>query len=407
MDLKPIRTPFGDYAGWYHPLIRDPIREQKTTAKQRGGHVYDNNDYGHATIANGYTKTRTGAVYPLSLNLDMVPIRMMQMIHDIAFRQSVIETEKTFNDVPFRTAVTKHYGEHYSDGLMPYLKGIAGAESIDSKAMADAKRTSEFLRQNVISAYIGFNPYTAMKHGPTALVLSMREVGIGNFMRAMSQLYMKSEEIGLNNRDFVDKWSEEVGRRQRRWQEAIAGLHKDVMGLGSLREKILEAGSWLVAQSDMISVRPTWLAKFQEVRKEQAERGEDDMRLAIDVANRAVRRAHGSTAITNLPALVRSGGPMHSWLTTLFGFFGTMLQRRVEIMHQLNDVYKLGQAGEIKNAAGAIPSMVTNFMVYYVWPTIVEEYVTGLTTDDRRCWRPRLFFGTMIRLASLFIYIRD
>src|SRR5258708_7018171 len=157
----------------------------------------------------------------------------------------------------------------------------------------------------------------------------------------------------------------------------------------------------------MISVRPTGLAKFQEVRKEQAERGEDDMRLAIDVANRAVRRAHGSTAITNLPALVRSGGPMHSWLTTLFGFFGTMLQRRVEIMHQLNDVYKLGQAGEIKNAAGAIPSMVTNFMVYYVWPTIVEEYVTGLTTDDRRGWGSHLFFGAMTGLGSSFIYIRD
>ncbi len=399
IPLEPIENTHGTFEGWYHPLIADPIRKGKQ--KIRGG-AYEDGDFGHASTANGYTKARTGAFYPLDLNFDMVPQRMKQMVHDIAFREVVLETQKVFKDPAIHNAITQHYGEHYSDLLMPYLKAIAGAESIPSKGGAKAAQLSEFLRQNTISTYIGFNPYTALKHGPTAAIMSSREVGTVNFAKAVKSLYGQSPELGLTNSEFAMKWSEELQRRERHWQDTVGGQHKEIEGNTTLRESIIEKGSWLVAQSDMLSAKPTWVARYNSAIEEGLSHGE-----SIDLADRAVRRAHGSTAVTNQPSLVRGGGPLHGWLTSVYGFFGTAMQRRIEIAHKMNDTYQLGKEGAIKEAAKQVPGLAADIFTYVIWPTIVEEWVTGLTTDDRRGWGTHIVAGTFMGLSSSVLYLRD
>lgn len=412
IPLEPIETPYDTYPGWYHPLMADPIRKEvwvkqedgtyKRNATGKRGSVMDDSDYFHASTANGYTKRRTGAVYPLDLNFDMVPSRIKQMIHDIAFRDTIIQTEKIFGNKAFQAEVTKHYGPIYTDLLMPYLRGLAGSESIPSKAGAKAAQISETLRQNVISTYIGFNPYTALKHGPTAALMSANEVGPVNFLNAVRSLYGQSPELGLSNSEFALKHSEELQRRERHWQDTIAGQHNEIEGNSSLREKIIEKGSWLVAQSDMLSAKPTWVASYNKNVGEGLSHGE-----SVDLADRAVRRAHGSTAETNQPALVQGGGPLHGWLTSVYGFFGTAMQRRIEIAYQLNDMYQLGKAGEIKAAAAKIPQLTRDIMTYVIWPTAVEEWVTGLNQDDRRGWGRRAIDAGTMGIASSVLYLRD
>jgi hypothetical protein len=166
--------------------------------------------------------------------------------------------------------------------------------------------------------------------------------------------------------------------------------------------KVVQTGSWLVAQSDMLSAKPTWIAQYEKSIRDGASHGD-----AVDLADRAVRRAHGSTATTNQPALVRGGGPLHGWLTSVYGFFGTAMQRRIEIAHELNDTYGLVKDGEISKAAGKVPSIAQNIFTYVIWPTIVEEWVTGLTTDDRRGWGTHLTAGAFMGLSSSVLYLRD
>jgi len=412
IKVEPVQTPYGEYKGWYHPLLADAERKEvweqhpdtgewNRRATGRKSSIYDE-DYGHYSTSNGYTKKRTGATYPVDLNFDMVPARIRQEIHDIAFRETLLEVQKVFDNRALQAEVTKHYGPMYTDRLMPYLQGLAGAESINSKAQSMAARVSEFLRQNTISTLIGFNPYTALKHGPTAWVMSMREVGGKDFLGAVTSLYGKSAELGLSNSQFAMKWSEELQRRERHWQDTIAGEHQLLGKEVSPREQIIQAGSWLVAQSDMMSAKPTWLAQYEKSVGNGLSHGD-----AIDLADRAVRRAHGSTAQTNQPALVRGGGPLHGWLTSVYGFFGTAMQRRIEIAHQLNDAYHLVGDGEIKSAASKVPGITADVFTYVIWPTIVEEWVTGLTTDDRRGWGTHLAAGAFMGLSSSVLYLRD
>ena len=409
IPLEPITNVHGNFAGWYHPLVRDPIREGK--APLRGG-AYDDSDFGHITTANGYTRKRTGSAYPIDLNPNMTPVRINQMIHDIAFRRQILETQKIFKDSELSNAITAHYGAEYNgrNFLLPWLEGIAGMESVPSKAGALANRVSEFLRQNVISTYIGFNPFTALKHGPTAFVMSARQVGLKNFLRATSDLYGRSPSLTGKNHEFVMQWSEELQRRERHWQDTIFGAHGQIEGAGSInslsgfRNTMIEKGSWMVAQSDMLSAKPTWLAAYRQAQ----ERGETHG-ASIDYADAQVRFAHGSTAITNQPPLVanRAGGPIHGWLTSVYGFFGTNMQRRIELAHDINDTYKLVKEGEFTQAAGNLFPISRDIFTYVIWPTMVEEWVTGLTTDDHKGVLQHLSEATVLGLASSVLYLRD
>lgn len=427
IELVPIANKHGTFEGWYHPLIKDPIdgnlhrnvRETEVGPIVQEGRVdnksiVDPINNPHATTANGYTKSRSKTVYPLDLTFEHVPGRIAQMVHDIAMRDVVLETDKIFGDKGFQKVVTQHYGKVYADGLRSYLRDVAGNADLNTEAYARAAKLSETVRQNVISTYIGFNPYTAAKHGPTAAIMSSREVGTTNFLktfgevapamalRAVRDLFGRSQKIGNANVDFAMKYSEELQRRERHWQDTIGGQHADIYGKGTLREKVIEKGSWLVAQSDMMSALPTWLAKYRDMIEGGADFGQ-----AVFEADRAVRRAHGSTAITNQPGIVRGGGPVHGWLTSIYGFFGTNMQRRVELAHAINDAYKMGREGEIAAAAKKMPDILAQTMVYVVWPTLVEEWVTGMTTDDRRGWGEHLLTGAAMGLGSTIIYLRD
>jgi hypothetical protein len=401
IPLEPISNIHGNFEGWYHPLIKHPDIEGKSPIRDG---AYDDGDFGHISTSNGYTKKRSGAAYPLDLNPDMTPVRIGQMIHDISFRSFVLETQKLFKDPSLSNSITGHYGAEYNgrNFLLPWLKAIAGQESIPSRAAAKGRQISEFLRQNVISTYIGFNPFTAFKHGPTALVMSSRQVGTTNFLRAVQDLYGRSPSLTEANHEFAMKWSEELQRRERHWQDTIFGAHSEIEGAKGVRENIIQAGSWLVAKSDMFSAKPTWLAAYRDAQERGLDHGP-----SIDEADAAVRLAHGSTAVTNQPTLVRGGGALHNWLTSVYGFFGTVMQRRIELAQDIHDTWGLAKQGDITSAAKNVPSITADIFAYVIWPTLVEEWVTGLTTDDKRGWLEHAATASLLGLSSSVLYARD
>jgi len=414
IPLKPIVFDFGSNnyhvsSGWYHPLDRDPVRAsmwkddgtgqlERTGSRSRES-AYGDADYFHAATSNGYTKKRTGAIYPLNLDFNFLPTRMRQIAHDIHFREPLLETEKIFADRLFQEDVAKYYGREYAKGLMPYLRSLAGAEGIRSENAMWADSFLERSRQNVISTYIGFNPFTVLKHGPTAAVLSSNVVGKGAFAQAVRELWTHPNRAAIDK--FITDNSEEIQRRERHWQDTLGGQQNELSDKSTTRERIIDWGSKAVATSDMWSAKPTWWAEYQRRTGEGLSHGQ-----SITLADAAVRTAHGSTAETNLPPLTRVGG-INRYLTSVYGFFGTVMQRRIEIAHQLNDTYQLGREGELRKAAANMPKLLKDFMTYVVWPTVVEELVTSTTTEDRRGWGSHLLSAATMGMSSSVLYLRD
>jgi hypothetical protein len=370
-----------------------------------GGDPLEGEGYIRATTPAGYTKGRTGYTAPLALDLDALPGRMASMIHDVAMRPSVINAAKVMYDKDIRTKIAAHYGTEYRDLMVPYLRDVANSANYNSKAQKMFTQTSEFIRQNMISTLVGLNPGTVMKHGPTALVQSIMEVGPKEFLQASKSLFSINEATGESNWKFAMETSQELQRRHRNYRETLSGATEELVPTStfqSLRQTVLNVSSLPVSMSDLLSAVPTWLAQY---RKSMADNGGIHGDAIFD-ADRAVRRAHGSTAITNRPVVMR-GGTLSQWFASVYGFFNHIMNRQAELVWKTGDAFGLVKDGEYKEAMSKVPGISAMMFAYVLAPALIEEMVTPLVSDDKESWGKKAAKGVGFTLGASWVGVRD
>jgi hypothetical protein len=396
-ELVPLQTPHGNFDGFYTPIRYDKTFEG-TSAKLKGPKDLMEENYVRATTPAGYTKKVTGYSAPLSFDIDEIPNHIMGVLHDIAFREAVVEASKLYYDTKIRNTIVKHYGQQYRDLLVPFLKDVANSANFQSAGQAVFKHWSEFFRQNIIGTLIGFNIRTVQKHTLTAAMNSMTEVGPLNFARAAHNLMSVSEDGTNSNWNFALEKSAELQRRHRNFRETIRGSQEDVLDDTSWRNTMLKAGSAPVAFFDLLSAVPTFLAEYRG----QIEAGGTEG-AAISAADRAVRRAHGSTAITNRPRFMRE----HPWLSSLYGFFNHMYNRQFELAWKAGEAagaLTKGNASKLRQYGGQLG---IGLFSYVIFPALVEEMVTPMTNDQHESWGKWGFKTIAKGIASSVPVVRD
>lgn len=326
VELTPIETPWGTFKGWYHPLIRDPIRSTLQNVKPED--FMDESGYYRPAPNAGFTKPRTGAVYPILLDFSAVPFKIKTMINDIALRDPVTNVAKIFYNNEFRTSFIKHMGREWYDELVPMLRDIVGQQAYSTIGQRWWVGLLDGARQNLINQMIGANPGTVMKHAPTAAIMSMREIGPKQFALGMRKLFGTDPTTGEWNYQLMMRLSGEIPNRMRNWQETITGskmeFFEPVTIPGQLRDVVRYLGAAPVAISDFMSAGPTWLGKYYSLIQQGEDVGE-----AVFQADRAVRRAHGSSIGVSKPKIMRSG-PIGNAIVPFYNFFNTAANLQYE-----------------------------------------------------------------------------
>ena len=399
--------------GGYYPIIAHPEFEG-TSKKLMGKDPLFFDNYTNTLPNAAHTKDRTGYVGPLSLDLDMMTNRMAQQIHETATREALINATKVFRDKEIRDAIYKHFGAEYRDGLLDWLRSIANSQNYIPKNQQAISVASEFIRQNMISTLIGFNPGTVMKHGPTAFGLSMKEIGAGDFIPKF--FGVNSEKFAhwvkglfnLNSETAETAWkfavdnSLELQRRDRNWQESLYGVEAGLTPgdkYAPWRQRIMEWGSKPVALSDMMSAVPTWLAKYHEEIENGASHGD-----AVFEADRSVRRAHGSTASTNRTAIQRNVTP---WLTAVYNFWSEIMNRQVETIWRAGEAAKLTDGGSLAKGLAWSKIVAGGAFAYVIWPAIVESMVSPEVHDEDDPWAKKAAIQLAFTLGSSWVGVRD
>lgn len=401
--VSPIQTVHGEYPGWYYPLIAHPEFEG-AVKKMMGKDALEQDGFVRATTANGYTKSRTGVAYPLALDLDTLPARMKQMIHDVAMRPSVINASKIFYDKDIRSAIFSHFGAEWRDMLVPYLVDVANSANYLPKNQRLMMNASEFLRQNIISTLVGLNPGTVLKHGPTALVQSLNEVGAVDFLKALKGLTSINDRTGESNWTFAINTSEELQRRHQNYVETLGGatdLNQPTSGFGSFRAAVQRFGATPVAISDLLSAVPTWLAQYEKSMDAGDTHGD-----AVYMADRAVRRAHGSVAITNRSQVMR-GGALGQWFASVYGFFNHIMNRQYEMLWKAGEMIGEAKEGNYREAMARAPELTSMLFAYVLAPALIEEMVTPLVSSDGESWGKKAAKGVAFTLGASWVGVRD
>jgi len=376
VELQPIQTPHGEYEGWYHPVIYSDIwKGQRVAASKPSDLFVGNNPWSRPSTPAAYTYERTGYVAPINLNFDQIPAKLSQEIHDIAFHQPVVNAAKIIMDPKnrFVNTVSKHYGKAYADLFEPWLRDIANARNYNGANQEMGEYIRNYTRAGWVQWAIGLNLGTIEKHTPTALMNSISEVGGREFADAAGSLLNEGPVRGEKNWDWAIRTFDELQRRHQNWMENVSGAQEASlapMGFEAARQKVARISTWPVAFLDLASAVPTAIAAYKTALDEGRSFGD-----AVYAGNRAVRRAHGSTAITSRSAFQRD----YPEITYLYNFMSRMYQYGYEYSWKAKDI-ATGQAGS--KAPEYARNIIFGYFATVMFMGMVETAVSDTDPDE-------------------------
>jgi len=360
--------------GWYYPVLYDDL----DMAEHAGGRLFSDEHISSST-ADYYATERTRYSGRIDLSLDRLESRLRSEIWDINLRGAVVDASKLLHDREIRAKIQLKFGTEYVNLLDDWLYAVANGGNTNRQMMKSAmdfRRLSEGLRRNVISTLIAFNPNTVIKHFSTAWYQSMHEGSPSGFIREFLNLTTRDTATGERNWDFAYRNSAELRRRHSDYLDKIGGVTQRMMGegkWGTFRDAVQFYGSYPVAFSDALSAVPLWLDRYHRGMAEGLSHAD-----AVYAADRAVRRAHGSTALTSRSAAQR-GGPLMQWFTSVYGFFNHMANRQYEMAWLAADMR--GMPGpQFKAQTG---KLIANMFAYVIVPALIEQAVEQFNAKER------------------------
>jgi hypothetical protein len=336
VEIGQVETPHGTFEGGYWPVKYDRlgsnipvIEERKTDSGVFGG------DYFRAATAKGYLKERTGYVdfVDISTSLEQAAGTMQQTIHDIAFRDSLIQASRVFYDKDIRAAIRKHYGSEYETQLVPWLRRIAHQFSTDD---ASVKGYNDFLRRvriNLVGHALPLN----------LKVILSPDVGVPNPRAWASYLANRGDNVKLAM-EKSDEIRHLVYNMDRDFRESMDRVTLDPT-VGDLQKKAVQWGFAPIAKVS----QEFRISTFVDQYRKALGRGKTETEAAL-IADSFVRERHGAASVVDLPAIMQSNEGL-KMLTMFYGYFNTMYNWQ----RQLPGNVRRGEAKEFSvNGLGSV-----------------------------------------------------
>lgn len=359
-------TPHGRYEGWYWPMIYDPARSQD--AAERGARAADQmfeNTYTRATTDTGSMNTRNeNYARPLLLSLDTIPRVIKDEIHDIAYREAIIDADKFISNGTVRKSIISALSQEHYDQLRPWLQSIANDRKVDMQALKWFDQLAHGARTRSTIVGLGYRISTMLVHGSSAAAESIAEVGPGWFGKGLADFANPAQWTA--NRDFIFERSGEMRNRmnevdrdvREHLREIDLRLMDTTTGIVARGTDLMKAHAYQgIAMLDMASALPTWMGAYHKgmAPAEQGGKGMSEAD-AVYFADKTVRNAHGGTGVKDMAAIQR--GPEFLKLFTMFYTFWNhnvnRLMDTARMAKELPDTYRTGMPGEFRGDLGTV-----------------------------------------------------
>ena len=299
--------------GGYYPVKYDPnasIRaEEHADAEKAQSQL--KGAYNAATTKRSFTKARAEKVEnrPLLYNLSGLYSGVNDVIHDLAWHEWLIDTNRLMRSTAIDTAIREHYGPAAGRQLKTWRDAIAEGDGASQEALDSALG---YLRQSVSVAGLGFNVVSAVMQ-PLGLTQSISRVGAKWVGKGIAH-YIANPVAAT--REAQEK-SDFMANRARTQFRDLNELRNRVQGEDGPMNKVRKNAYFLMMQCQRMVDVPTWHGAYEKAISE----GNDEER-AIDLADQAVIDSQGGGETKDLSAIER-GGPAQKLFTTFYSFMNT------------------------------------------------------------------------------------
>lgn len=340
-----VETPDGETVhmhGGYSPIDYDPKRSR--LAQDRGAldlsrsQAVDPNkaNYRATTTSNGALKNRIeGYTDVVNLGWEGIARSFRDTIHDLAYREVLINANKILSDRTFKRQFEQTFGPEEYLALRRFLENVRDTNRRDD-AMSRFERFMQYTRAGVIINGIGYRLSTVAKHGTSAALKSLGYVsgGGGKYFAA------RAARSGTGNliadiQEAREKFPE-IRARLLRMDRDFGTKEGALLERETWREKNERYGHAMVAWSDLITAQATAHAAYdwavsEGIPTSLGGTGKPmDHEDAVRYANKVVREAHGSALETTRSNFMHDRG-VASLFGTIYGFMNNSLGQMMDM----------------------------------------------------------------------------
>lgn len=398
-----VVTPFGTYRGGYYPIIYDKTASMEARDKNNAETALLESDYGRATTAKGYTKSRLDRVKaPLKFGLAPISQHIASVVHDVAYRKTIRQLWNLANSPSFMETFDTYLESEYRDGLCQLLKTVANQPNRDSRTAKKLDAYLRIIRNRTTTIGLAYRFTTAVMQslGVFSSIAVMSQRGRKNggkhngyyWLRRGIKSFMQSSE----NREWALANSGELRARLNNndvnISEAMKGVANEISRKQKVADTMIKGGFWLIGKMDFIVAQSTWFAAYNQATQDFGYNHKD----AVFYADRIMIDSQGTGNLKDTP-LFQRGSELSKSMAMFYSPFAALYQIWTQSAKDIKDK---------KEFAGALSDLFT----LLVLPPLVEGILKGDAPgadDDLAEWIKYLLANPLFYWMSSIPIVRD
>lgn len=331
------------FDGGYFPLERDtrtgsmPGKFDRIDSTEEGSRPPQRT----LTTNTGSSKARTGGKYPVDLSRDSEVTAVKSTIHDICYRETMLDFRKILNDEDIYRNMVERLGDTNVRLFREFLQACANPYGNKTAYMAEKTFTkiANALRNATIIMAIMFNFKAAMQNTTNIFFYGNSTEGFTH-ADAFRALLRSFTGEGRAEVDAICAKSAFMRERSQAPDITLRDIQKR-SDLGPIEKKTLKYGALLLGYTDMMTAKPV----FAEAYMKKINEGKTEQE-ALDFANTVIRRTLGSSRIHDVSSLQRSSG-LFRVFTMFQGFFNTQFNQWDREAHIVKRLWNSGEKKEM------------------------------------------------------------
>lgn len=331
------------FDGGYFPLERDTRTGSMPGKFDRIDSTEEGSRPPQRTLATntGSSKSRTGGKYPVDLSRGSEVTAVKSTIHDICYRETMLDFRKILNDEDIYRNMVERLGDTNVRLFREFLQACANPYGNKTAYMAEKTFTkiADALRNVATNAAIMFNFKTIMQNTTNIFLYGNSTKGFTHADAFRALLHSFTGE-GRAEVDAICAKSAFMRERSRVPDITLRDI-QNRSDLNPIEKRTLKYGAMLLGYTDMMTAKPV----FAEAYMKKINEGKTEQE-ALDFANTVIRRTLGSSRIHDVSSMQRNSGLLR--LFTMFqGFFNTQFNQWDREAHIAKRLWNSGEKKEM------------------------------------------------------------
>ena len=346
-----------------------------------------------ATTRRGHTKERAQKVQGMRPNLALTNVMRAanEVIHDLTWREWLIDANRVLRNGKITAAIRDHYGPDVLKMMQNHQQAVAAG---NLAPLSQIETLVMMLRSNSSLTTMGLSITTGFLQ-PFGITNGMQRVGSKWMLQGMAK-WMGDAARLENTVKAIKAKSAFMAARTENMNREIAEITRHVAGRGRIstyRAIAADAAMILIKKFQLIADVPTWMGGYEKALAE----GHDEA-TAVQLADQSVRDSQGSGEYTDLAEITNvKQHPMMSLFTMFYSYFSATLNLVSEANAQrVRD-------GNWKNPA-AVAGWIADMALLVIIPALGPDLLkAALRGDDEPFEDPAKFAEFLARSQASYL----